>query len=171
MKHAQLLERLDRAWQAFLASYAGLPEARLTEPGVAGDWSVKDVIAHVTTWEEEALAHLPTILAGGAPPRYAAQYGGLDAFNALTAARWRDRPLADALRRQDEIHRRLIEFIQQAPDDQIATETRFRRRLRLDTYGHYPLHTAMIWAWREEPAAKECASNEKPSAQPSGSQI
>ncbi|HET7093622.1 MAG TPA: maleylpyruvate isomerase N-terminal domain-containing protein, partial [Thermomicrobiales bacterium] len=81
MTRTQLLKRLDAAWQAFLTSYAGLPVARLTEPGVVGDWSVKDVIAHVTTWEEEALTHLPTILAGGEPPRYAAQYGGLDAFN------------------------------------------------------------------------------------------
>jgi hypothetical protein len=148
MKRAQLLERLEAAWQAFLASYAGLPAARLTEPGVAGDWSVKDVIAHVTTWEQEALAHLPTILAGGAPPRYAAQYGGLDAFNALMAARWRDLSLPDVLRRQDETHRRLLEFIERAPDEQLTTETRFRRRLRLDTYSHYPLHAAMIREWR-----------------------
>jgi hypothetical protein len=149
MKREQLLARLDAAWRAFQASYAGLPEARLTEPGVAGDWSVKDVIAHVTTWEEEALAHLPTILAAGAPPRYATKYGGLDAFNALTAARWREAPLADVLRRQDETHRRLLEFIEQGPEDQFATETRFRRRLRLDTYSHYPLHTEMIRDWRE----------------------
>lgn len=29
-----------------------------------------------------------------------------------------------------------------------ARETRFRRRLRLDTYGHYPIHTRAIRAWR-----------------------
>jgi hypothetical protein len=27
-------------------------------------------------------------------------------------------------------------------------ETRFRRRLRLDTYGHYPTHARAIRAWR-----------------------
>jgi hypothetical protein len=34
-----------------------------------------------TTWEQEALQQLPLIIAGGTPPRYAAQ-GGIDAFNA-----------------------------------------------------------------------------------------
>jgi hypothetical protein len=35
---------------------------------VTGDWSVRDILAHMTTWEEETLGHLPIILAGGQPP-------------------------------------------------------------------------------------------------------
>ncbi|HEV7126446.1 MAG TPA: maleylpyruvate isomerase N-terminal domain-containing protein, partial [Ktedonobacterales bacterium] len=67
----RLLRQLDTAWGAFQASYAGLPDAQLLEPGVMGDWSVKDILAHVTTWEQEALKHLPLIIEGGRPPRYA----------------------------------------------------------------------------------------------------
>src|SRR5256885_7218978 len=77
----RLLRRLDKAWAALKESYAGLSDPRLTEPGVTGDWSVKDILAHVTTWEREALKHLPLIIAGGRPPRYVS-YGGIDAFNA-----------------------------------------------------------------------------------------
>jgi len=55
----QLLKRLEAAWRAFTQSHAGLPEPDLLEPGVTGAWSVRDIIAHVTTWEEEALKHLP----------------------------------------------------------------------------------------------------------------
>src|SRR5437773_1337186 len=40
------------------------------KPGVTGDWSVRDILAHVSTWEEEALTHLPLILEGGTPARY-----------------------------------------------------------------------------------------------------
>jgi hypothetical protein len=87
MDRAQLLKRVDRAWQALLASYAGLSEAEMTEPGVTGGWSVKDIVAHVTWWEEEALTHLPLIMAGGRPPRYSATYGGIDAFNAQMTER------------------------------------------------------------------------------------
>jgi hypothetical protein len=61
----RLLKRLESAWASFQESYAGLSEAELLEPGVAGDWAVRDIIAHVTWWEEEALTHLPLILAGG----------------------------------------------------------------------------------------------------------
>jgi len=126
-----------------------LSSSRLTEPGVAGDWSVKDIVAHVTWWEEEALRHLPLIIAGGRPPRYSVAYGGIDAFNAMMAERKRDVPLSDVLTQQHDTHRRLIDFIQSVSEDQFTRETRFRHRLRLDTYSHYPIHTNAIGEWRQ----------------------
>ncbi len=148
----KLLATLDTAWMAFKESYAGLPDAQLMEPGVMGDWSVKDILAHVTTWEEEALKHLPLIVEGGRPPRYVT-YGGIDAFNAQMAEQKRSFPLSDIRRLLDDTHHRLIDFIQSAPEDQFRRETRARRRLRLDTYGHYPLHTKAIRAWLERRSA------------------
>jgi hypothetical protein len=144
----RLLRRLDAAWAAFEASYAGLSDAQLMEPGVEGDWSVRDLLTHVTIWEEEALKHLPTIIAGGRPPRYAEQ-GGIDAFNARMVEERRSLSLAEVRRQQGDTHRRLVTFVRETPADQFAGETRARRRLRLDTYGHYPLHAAAIRAWRE----------------------
>jgi hypothetical protein len=149
MNRQQLLQRLDKAWSALKESYAGLSDAQLTEPGVTDQWSVKDILAHVTWWEEEALKHLPFILKGGRPPRYSVQYGGIDAFNAQMTEQRQDLPLSDVLRQLDETHRRLIDYIQSAPEEQFTQETRFRRRLRLDTYSHYPLHTRAIREWRE----------------------
>ncbi len=116
MSRARLLRRLDQAWQAFQESYAGLLEAELVEPGVTGTWSVKDIIAHVTWWEEEALAHLPLILAGGRPPRYSVTYGGIDAFNAKMTTQRKDLSLAAVLRQRDDVHRRLIALVRSAPE-------------------------------------------------------
>jgi hypothetical protein len=149
---AQLLKRLDRAWEALLDSYSGMSNAELLEPGVTGAWSVRDIIAHVTWWEEEALKHLPLILAGGRPPRYSVTYGGIDAFNAWMTEQRKGLPLAEVLRQRDEVHQRLVVLIEAAPIDEAAAETRFRRRLRLDTYGHYPKHAQGIRAWRERAA-------------------
>src|SRR6266850_3210024 len=117
-------------------------------PGVTGAWSVRDILAHVTTWEEEALTHLPLILEGGTPPRYSVRYGGIDAFNARTTEQKASLSLVAVRRQLDETHRRLIDFVRRAPDDQLSRETRFRRRLRLDAYGHYPLHAEAIRQWR-----------------------
>jgi hypothetical protein len=152
MTKQQLLKRLEQAWTAFTESYAGLSEARLTAAGVNGEWSVKDILAHVTTWEQEALHHLPTILAGRRPPRYSVTYGGIDAFNDQMTARKRALSLAEVLSQLDETHRQLIAYVQDAPEEQFTRETRFRRRLRLDTYSHYPIHERMIRAWRQRPA-------------------
>jgi hypothetical protein len=48
----------------------------------------------------------------------------------------------------DDTHLRLIEYLQNVPEEVLTTETRFRRRLRLDTYSHYPIHTQAIHDWR-----------------------
>lgn len=148
MDRRQLLKRVDEAWEAFNESYAGLSDVQLMEPGVSGAWSVRDILAHVTTWEEEALKHLPLVLNGRTPPRYSAQYGGLDAFNARMTEQKRSLSLSEVREQLSATHGRLIEFIQSAPEDQLIGDTRFRRRLRLDTYGHYPIHAEAIRQWR-----------------------
>ena len=150
MEREQLLKHLDKAWAAIKESYAGLSDSQLTEPGVTGHWSVKDILAHVTTWEEEALQYLPLIIKGGRPPRYSLKYGGINGFNAQMTARKRGLSLSDVLRQLDETHHRLIDYVQSVPEEQFTRETRFRRRLRLDTYSHYPKHAEAIRKWREQ---------------------
>jgi len=147
-----LLARLDAAWRGFTQSYAGLSEAELLEPGVTGAWSVKDIIAHVTTWEEEALKHMPVILAGGRPPRYSATYGGIDAFNARMTDQKKDLTLSEVLAQQETVHQCLLALIEGLPADQLGGKSRVRRRLRLDSYGHYPIHASAIRRWRKHEA-------------------
>ena len=148
MNKRQLIAKLENAWSALEESFAGLTNEQMTQPGVTGDWSVTDILGHVTAWEEEALKHLPHIREGKRPPRYSVLYGGIDAFNALKAQESRARPMAEVLARVEETHRQLIAYLHTAPEEQLATETRFRRRIRLDTYSHYPIHTQAIREWR-----------------------
>ncbi len=150
MNRSRLLKRLETEWTAFKDSYAGLSDSDLLEAGVTGEWSVRDIVAHVTWWEEEALEHLPVILRGGKPPRYSVTYGGIDAFNALKTEQKSNLSLSAVLRERDYTHQRLIDFLESVPEDQFARETRFRHRLRLDTYSHYPKHAEAIRKWRAQ---------------------
>jgi len=60
------------------------------------------------------------------------------------------RRLSEVLRQQNETHQRLVHYIESVPEEQFTIDTRFRRRLRLDTYNHYPKHAKAIWAWCEK---------------------
>ncbi len=150
MDRQQVLGKLGKAWAELRASYHGMPDRQLEQPGVMGDWSVKDCLGHVAAWEEEALKYLPMILEGKRPPRYRDMYGGIDAFNARTAEAKRGLPLAAVLSQLDQTHARLIVYVQSVPEDQFMQDTRFRRRLRADTYGHYPIHARAIEDWRKQ---------------------
>jgi DinB superfamily len=148
MDGQQLLKRLENAWIALKKSYAGLTDAQMMAPGVMEAWSVKDILAHITIWEGEALTYLPLIMRGGKPPRYSLQ-GGIDAFNAKMIEQKRGMTLVEVLNALDETHRRLIDYLQIMPEAQFSQETPFRHRLRLDTYSHYLLHAKAILEWRE----------------------
>ena len=111
---------------------------------------MRDIVAHVTTWEEEALKHLPLVLKGGRPPRYSVKYGGIDAFNALMTDQKKHLSLSEVLRQMDATHRRLVNYIEGVPEHEFREETRFRHRLRLDTYSHYSIHARAIRKWVEK---------------------
>lgn len=146
MDRKTLLDRVDRPWREFVEAIGGLSVDVLQEPGVVDNWSVKDLLAHIATWEEEALSALKIIMAGEKTPRYAS-VGGIDAFNAMKWQHYHEASLEAARARFDQMHTRLLEFLQEVPEQFFEKETRFRRRLRLDTYGHVPEHTEQVRAW------------------------
>jgi hypothetical protein len=125
------------------------------EPGITGNWSIRDILTHVTTWEEEALKHLPTILKGEKPPRYSVTHGGIHAFNATMNEKKRGLSLVEVQQELEDTHRRLVAFIKSVAEDQFRSETPFRHRLRLDTYSHYPKHGDAIRRWRKQHADRE----------------
>jgi hypothetical protein len=49
----RVLRDMDKAWRAFMDSVRGIPESLMSEPGVSGHWSVKDILAHVAAWDRE----------------------------------------------------------------------------------------------------------------------
>ena len=127
----------------------GLSRKEMLEPVFDGGWSVKDLLGHVTTWEEEAIKAMDLMAKGQPQPRYR-QYGGVDGFNARESGKKAGLSLKDVQSRLMETHRRLMSVVADMAEEHWATETRIRRRLRIDTYGHYRLHRNQIMAWRRE---------------------
>ena len=147
----KLINQIDTTWRDFIASYDGLTEAQMLEPGVCADWSVRDLIAHVTWWDQEALDHLPMILEGHRPAKYSVTYeGGMDGFNALMTAKKRHLPLDEIQQEFESTHTELVDYILNQPPEKIFAQPLFRRRLKLDTFGHYPIHKADISTWRAQ---------------------
>jgi hypothetical protein len=152
----QLLEVMHAArssWEALLAE-AG--EARLTEPGVEGDWSLKDIIAHLTYFETWAANCLMAIQRG--EPLPPPEYPGLsvDEENALIYERRRSWPLADVLRDSQVSFHRSIASVQGLPEKDLY-DVEFARAAGVagtifdlvegDMFGHYHDHIRAVRAW------------------------
>jgi hypothetical protein len=159
---AQLLEAMRTArsiWEALLTE-AG--EARLTEPGVEGDWSLKDIIAHITYFETWAADNVMAFRRGEPQPQ--AEYKGLevDEENARIYERLRVRPLDQVLQDSRASFQRSIEAVQGLRDADLY-DPEFTRipnadftvfdLVAGDTFEHYHDHGQSVRAWLDRVAA------------------
>ena len=57
MNKQEILDKLENERELFLDCLEGLSDTALEQPGVVGDWSIKDILVHLSRWEAE-LVHL-----------------------------------------------------------------------------------------------------------------
>jgi len=160
---AQLLEVMRSArsnWEALLAE-AG--EAHLTEPGVEGDWSLKDIIAHVTYYETWAAECVTAIRRGEPLPH--SEYKGLniDERNALIYERNRARSLADVLHDSQLSFQRNLDAVQGLRDEDLyaveltrayGVDWTVHDLLEGDAFEHYNDHITSVRAWLDRVAKR-----------------
>ena len=142
---AELLAREAADWAELTATYRGLPEAALTQPGAAGPaWNVKDVLNHIAAWQEAALRIIPEYLAG----RRATLGRSTDRFNAEQQAADQGRSLAATRRRLNASRRALLALLAQVPDDALLDPAgRLNWWVRYTLYSHYGEHIYNLTAF------------------------
>jgi hypothetical protein len=92
------------------ALLAGISLEELEEPATigGGEWSAKDLVGHLTTWEEIALATVEEWRAGEDPAILQTfAVDGTDALNADEAARKSGTPFGDQMASFDGVHHEL----------------------------------------------------------------
>ncbi len=144
MGKQKVLQMIGTGWNELLVSMEGLSDRTLEKKRDSGDWSIKDILGHVTTWESEALKYLPIIVRGERPSSYRREYGGIDSFNALQTQQKAKLPIAQILDDFHATHDRLVAYLESVPEEYFTSGTRFLRRLGWDTFKHYPEHTRAI---------------------------
>jgi hypothetical protein len=58
MKKDELLEALEDERQELMEMLEDLPDEAMLEAGVMGDWSIKDILAHLVSWEGQTVTLL-----------------------------------------------------------------------------------------------------------------
>jgi hypothetical protein len=146
----QLVRDLEQARNEFRASYQGLSDGQMTRLGAVGEWSVKDVLSHVASWEEVVLPDLARIARGDTPTLasmdlYTANFDG---FNAMIMSLRRNLPLDQVLRELGIVRADFMAAISRLPDSVLA-EGHFARILFQITAEHDKEHAGHILEWRK----------------------
>ena len=142
---------LMRAEHARLdALLAGIPDEQFIQPGAFGEWSVKDMLAHITFWEQRLIAYLNGARESLIQPGEDEQ-AGIDRINAGLLVANRDRPLADVRESFASSYQQTLALVESLGDDALAQEQLFGL-IAGDTFGHYREHIKMLEDWQKRGA-------------------
>lgn len=153
---AELIARIHDEWASLEQIVYQLDEEQLSQP-IADGWSVKDHLAHLSTWEKHLLLyHLQ-----GVPGTESLQIdqetweqAGEDELNAIIYERNRDRPASAVLVDFRRTHQELVDYLQQVPFEELHQPRSpddpqsgpLIEKVIGNTYDHYREHRQTIVA-------------------------
>lgn len=117
----QLLDQLRHErieWKGLLAK---IGETRLELVGVTDRWTMKDTIAHLTTWWRREVARVAAVQRGDHPPAHPPQ-SEVTVINEWIYLTNRDRPLEHVLRDAEETWQQFEAEIQRLSEEVLFTE-------------------------------------------------
>jgi hypothetical protein len=148
------IDVLKYGHQTVLSTLDGLPQTEWETPGICGIWSVKDLIAHLASFEHVLVDVLTTLLDGGPTP-YLEKYGTIGPlpFNDAEVALRQDKIIAEVLAEYNDTQAQTIELAARIPAEtyrQNGTLPWYGSEYDLDDfiayayYGHKREHSAQI---------------------------
>ena len=118
-----------------------LSQEQMLRPGVAGSWSVKDVLVHLTWWEQDLIGKI----ASGEPLDLQAKGDllAIDHANALIVKARRRTPLTDVLAEFSRSYQHLLYTLEGLTDEDLANDETYNYLVN-NTVAHYAEHRVWI---------------------------
>ena len=155
-----ILQSERTRWEAILAE---VDASRMTQPGVAGEWSLKDVIAHIAVYEEWTGAVLEELMRGETKTLDSGQLEDVDMErrNARFFKENQHRSLPEVLAFSQQAFQHLLTVVQSLPEeDLIGASPQFKhllpsywpdvplwKAIASNSYEHYHQHIPDIRIW------------------------
>lgn len=124
----RLISELELERNQFLRNVEFCRIRDIDQPFI-GDWSVKDIVGHVASWEAEVITALREIRQGRRPHMLDFDEARHDEWNADHIARKRMLDFFSVLRQLRAERERLLEAVADLTDDEVGAEDSLARRV------------------------------------------
>ena len=120
----ELLDSIRTSREQLNQKFSSLTPNQMTWPGSMGDWSVKDILAHLVDWEQRFIKWYQVGLLGEEPvtPEPGITWRQLPKLNQIGYQRHRNDSLADVLSNYENSYREILELIEGMSEEEIFTE-------------------------------------------------
>jgi len=130
-KKDDIISALTEARRKILHEAYTLPREKQGEVFL-GEWSVRDLLAHLVGWDYANMAATKAILAGELPDFYSHHDRDWASYNALLVERHKTEDYAELLHSAEASHRALVDLLATVPEDEFERDTGVRyKRLKV----------------------------------------
>jgi hypothetical protein len=148
----QFVKTIQNAWTAWEALIKQVDQERFTSPGVAGEWSLKDIIAHIT-WHEREMVGLVEAHALVGSDLWDLP---TDERNVAIYEEVRHQPLEQVLEESTQVHQKLLDVLPTLSEADLTDPGTFPNMppdwqpwmvIAQNTYEHYQVHIQDVQRW------------------------
>ncbi len=155
MNKSELIQHLEEENTKYEALLAQIDPAWFDQPGVAGNWSVKDVVAHLAAWRKRTVARLQAAARGASepPPFWPADLHTDDEINDWMYKANKDRSVQDVLDDSRRVFQQFLAAINALPETDLNDPKRFpwlqgQSLTSVDFFSHFhDEHELDLRAW------------------------
>lgn len=163
MNKKEILERLESERERFLDALEGLTDEDLQIPGVVGEWSIKDVLIHISRWEAELVKLLFQVRQGQKPTSMHFTQVDVDQTNQAWFDESRERPLHLALEDFHAVRNQTILRVEAFSERDLTDPDRYQwankrplaEWVASDSFDHEAEHLEQILTWRQSRHTKK----------------
>jgi len=156
MTKDELIKQIETEWDNLQAALDGLTEEQMHQPGVVGEWSIKDILAHITACQTLLIATLFKAEKGVTPDM---TEGGttVDQQNEKFYREMKDRSFDQVWDDLDASYHQILSRLEGWKEKDLFDPKRFKwmqgqpfaEYIAGDSYEHYAEHAVQIREWRK----------------------
>jgi hypothetical protein len=151
-----ILDALEDEREKLVEALEGLSESDLTAPNVVGEWSIRQVLIHLSFWEAELVKLLWQARQGDRPTTAQLGLKSVDQYNAEWQEIAKDRSLEQVLSDFAAVRRQTARRVEPFNDAELSDPRAFpwlggrplAEWIAESSYAHDAEHAAEILAWR-----------------------
>ncbi|MGZ3611172.1 MAG: ClbS/DfsB family four-helix bundle protein [Ktedonobacteraceae bacterium] len=153
---ASVLKEMNTSYTALEAILASLDTSQYFIQGVIPGWSIKDILAHISSWHHRLYQLLDAALNNQGPAISGPEnLAGVDALNAEFYRENKSLPLEEVLADFRNTYQHILSIVQVMPAEDLLNPHRFSwsrgeplwKSIAGDTYEHYQEHILQIQQW------------------------
>ena len=160
MTKTKLLHLIQTERQMLEEALSDIEQEDMVAPALQGGWSIKDLLAHITTWEQNMISWLGVARKGNEPqlvPPGFSSWDEIDAINQSYYLQNSKKELFEVLNAFNKVYIKALKIVQETSEDDLIDPNRFPWRkgepiwhmVAANTFWHYEEHRVDIEVWKE----------------------